>query len=373
MTPAVPGWSCDGTFDGASHACASCHPRHAGGPKECMHLVAESAAMRDVLRRASTIAASSAPVVIRGETGTGKELLARFIHAHGTRGEGPFVAVNCGAIHAELMESELFGHARGAFSGAIQDHHGLFEEASGGTLLLDEIAEIPLALQVKLLRVLQEGEVRRVGTNRPVSVDVRVLAATHRDLERLVREGAFREDLYYRLKVFVLRLAPLRERPEDVIPLARQVLGRLLGTEVQICPKAAAALLAHAWPGNARELVNAMRHAAALAQGGTIAIQDLPEEIGASASEAHGPAPRAEHPPPSPAPPGPLEPLAVVERRHILAVVAACRGNQAQAARALGIARNTLWRKLEAYALERDRAPAGGTDPPRSTSGANER
>jgi DNA-binding NtrC family response regulator len=333
--------------------------------------------MRKVLRRASTIATATAPIVIRGETGTGKELVARFIHAHGTHASGPFVAVNCGAIHAELMESELFGHARGAFSGAVAEHHGLFEEASGGTLLLDQIAEIPLPLQVKLLRVLQEGEVRRVGTNRPVRVDVRVLAATHRDLERLVREGSFREDLYYRLKVFVLRLAPLRERPEDVLPLARQVLSRLLGTEVQICPKAAAALLAHPWPGNARELVNAMHHAAALAQGGTIAVQDLPEEIGASGLEAHGPGPPADGPPSPPARLPLLERLALVERRHILAVVEACRGNQAEAARVLGIARNTLWRKLEGYARERERSPpdtaAADAVPGRSATAPDER
>jgi two-component system response regulator HydG len=303
--------------------------------------------MRELLRRASPIAASSAPVVILGETGTGKEVLARHLHARSPRADRPFVAINCAAIPAELMESELFGHVRGAFSGAVSERRGLFEEADGGTILLDELAEIPLALQVKLLRVLQEGEFRRVGANRSVALDVRVMAATHRDLAARVKAGAFREDLYYRLKVFSLRLPPLRERPEDILPLAMDILIHLPGMATGFSPETREALVGHAWPGNVRELVNAMRHAAALATGERAQLSDLPEDVVAPRSAQHPARGDARHPPPSSE--GQIESLAAVEQRHIVAVVQACGGNQAEAARILGIARNTLWRKLEAY------------------------
>jgi two-component system response regulator HydG len=320
-------------------------------------MVAESPAMRALLERAGPIARSDAPVVILGETGTGKEVLARAMHASGSRGERAFVALNCGAMPPDLMESELFGHVRGAFSGAVSEKVGLFEAADGGTLLLDEVAELPLQLQVKLLRVLQDGQVRRVGANQGVGVDVRVVAATHRPLRELVARGAFREDLYYRLRVFQLLLPPLRDRAEDVLPIARALLANLSGGAQLLGPEAEAALVAHRWPGNIRELVNAIRHGAALARGGVVAASDLPEDI--------APAPPPPPPVAVPAPtakPVQLRPLAEVEREHILGVVQACHGHHSEAARVLGIARNTLWRKLEDYRRQDDerQAPSQG-------------
>jgi two-component system response regulator HydG len=300
-------------------------------------MVAESPAMRAVLASAAAMAASDAPIVLLGETGTGKEVLAHALHATSPRAGRPFVAVNCGALPAELMESELFGHLRGAFSGAVIDKAGLFEEADGGTIFLDEIGDLPLALQVKLLRVLQDGEVRRVGATRAAAVDVRVLAATHHELRALVEQGRFREDLYYRLQVFSLALPPLRARREDLLPLARQLL-LLEGRPARAFSREAeAALLRHAWPGNVRELSNAVRHGAALARGELVELEHLPEAV-------RRPPAAPERPPASV-----RRSLAAVEREHVLAVLAACEGRQAEAARVLGIARNTLWRKLEAY------------------------
>jgi two-component system response regulator HydG len=246
--------------------------------------------------------------------------------------------VNCGAIPAELLESELFGHVRGAFTGAVSDHAGLFETANGGTFLLDEVGELPLPLQVKLLRVLQAGEFRPVGDNRALSVDVRVIAATHRNLADLVARGLFREDLYYRLKVFTLRLPPLRERAEDILPLARQFLELEPGRARRFSPEAERALLAWSWPGNCRELENCVRHGAALAEGAEVTLADLPEEL---CSATPGPRPASA--------PTRLVALAAVEREHVLGVLAACAGSQAEAARVLEIGRSTLWRKLDAW------------------------
>jgi DNA-binding NtrC family response regulator len=321
----------------------------------CARLVAESSTMREVLRRAIPIAASNAPLVILGETGTGKEVLARALHASGPRARHAFVAINCGAMPGELIESELFGHARGAFSGAVAEKHGLFEEANGGTLLLDEIADLPLGVQVKLLRVLQDGEVRRVGCTTSVAVNVRVMAATHRDVHALVKSGAFREDLYYRLKVFVLSLPPLRDRPEDILPLARDILANLPGLATHFAPDAQRVLLGHCWPGNIRELSNALRYAAAMARSDCVEAEDLPDDLQAGLDT--GTVQASDRMPPglpdaaahAAASAGALWTLAEVERRHILAVLESCRGNQAEAARSLGIARNTLWRKLESY------------------------
>jgi two-component system response regulator HydG len=305
-------------------------------------MIAESPAMRTVLERAAPMARSDAPVVVLGETGTGKEVLARAIHASGPRASRPFVVLDCGAMPSDLMEGELFGHVRGAFSGAVGDRTGLFEAASGGTLLLDEVADLPLGLQVKLLRVLQDGQVRRVGATGSVGVNVRVIAATRRPLRQLVERGAFREDLYYRLRVFQVNVPPLRERPEDVLPLARDVLNGLSGGAQTFGPEAERALVDHRWPGNVRELVNAVRHGAALARGAVVERADLPEDVaGAPRAQPRGPGPAAG--------PAVLRPLAEVEREHILAVLKACRNNHSEAARVLGIGRNTLWRKLELF------------------------
>ena len=331
---------CETPFD-RGELCRACslRTRLEGGAARCSRMVAESPPMRRLLARAAALARASAPVVLQGETGTGKEVLARVLHATSPRARKAFVAVNCAALPGDLLESELFGHARGAFTGAVTDKAGLFEEAEGGTLLLDEVAELPLSLQAKLLRVLQDGEVRRVGSNRAHRADVRVVAATHRELREQVERGAFREDLFYRLNVFSLTLPPLRERKEDILPIALQLL-ELEETKARgFSRDAERALLAYRWPGNIRELSNAVRHGAALAEDPEVSADDLPDEV--------------RRPRPSRSP---LRPLAEVEREHVLAVLDACGGNQAEAARVLGLARNTLWRRLRAYEADSRRA-----------------
>jgi two-component system response regulator HydG len=310
--------------------------------------------MQDLLRRAIAIAGSCAPVVMLGETGTGKEVLARALHLSSPRAAKPFVPVNCGAIPGDLLESELFGHVRGAFSGAVADKQGLFEVASGGTLLLDEVADLPSQLQVKLLRVLQDGEVRRVGATRSIAMDVRVIAATHKDLEALVETGAFRADLYYRLKVFSLRLPALRERKDDIVPLARHFLGLERDPPRALRPETEAVLREYRWPGNIRELSNAMRYASALADGNEIEPRHLPDDI-VRARPILTPLP------------GSLPTLAEVEQAHVLTVLRACRGVQADAARVLGIGRNTLWRKLRTYG-DRLLRPGRPAEPPERLS-----
>jgi two-component system, NtrC family, response regulator GlrR len=231
-------------------------------------IVSRSAKMEDLLRQARLVAESDASVLIFGESGTGKELLARAIHRASRRGERPFVAVNCGAIPGELLESELFGHARGAFTGAVQAHKGLFQTADGGTLFLDEIGDMPLPLQVKLLRVLQEDEVRPIGSTQSIPVDVRVISATHRDLEAARAAGQFREDLYYRLNVVSMRLPPLAERREDIPVLATHFLRKLAERYRKplptLAPDAMALLIAAPWPGNVRQLLNLLEQAVAL-------------------------------------------------------------------------------------------------------------
>src|SRR5512136_3414548 len=247
------------------------------------NLVGKSAAMRDVYRLLEQAAGLDITVLLGGETGTGKELAARAIHYHSSRKERRFVAVNCGALPPDLVESELFGHARGAFIGATTAKPGLFEEAEGGTIFLDEIGELPLGTQVKMNRVLQEREIRRVGDNAPVKVDVRVIAATHRDLRAEVQAGRFREDLYYRLHVFPIRLPPLRERAEDVPLLAAHFLekhARAMRREIQgFDPEALRLLACSPWPGNVRELENAVERAVAIAAGPAILPRDLPPEL----------------------------------------------------------------------------------------------
>ncbi|SEQ29962.1 DNA-binding transcriptional response regulator, NtrC family, contains REC, AAA-type ATPase, and a Fis-type DNA-binding domains [Ectothiorhodospira magna] len=301
-------------------------------------------ALYDQVRR---LARASGPVLVTGESGTGKELVARAIHRESDRADGPFVAINCAGIPGELMESELFGHAAGAFSGARQARRGLFVEAHGGTLLLDEIGEMPLAMQAKLLRVLQDSRVRPVGGNREVDADVRVVAATHRDLGPMIQHQQFREDLFYRLETFCLRVPPLRERGEDIDRLAARLLARFstaMDRDIRgISPEAMARLRQHDFPGNVRELANLMERAVTFCGGDTIEVHDLPERLDP---------PRIE---PAPATAftalwsddDPIPTLAEVESRYIQWVLQRLQGNKRQAARLLGIGRRTLYRRLE--------------------------
>lgn len=303
-------------------------------------MVARSPAMKTLLQRAATVANADASVVLRGESGSGKEVVARALHANSPRKLKPFLAVNCAALPAELLESELFGHARGAFTGAQTARKGLFESADGGTLLLDEVAELPLALQAKLLRALQDGEIRRVGESTAVNVDVRILCATHQNLQQCVRERRFREDLYFRLKVFTLVVPALRERVEDIPLLATMFLDQE-GHHSGFSQKAMAALTRYPWPGNVRELQNAVKHGAVLSKGEKVEVEHLPEELSQ----------------PSLAPlvqelEGELITLEEAEKRHVLRVLEACQGQQSDAARVLGIGRTTLWRKLKGFGLD---------------------
>jgi DNA-binding NtrC family response regulator len=281
-------------------------------------------------------------VLLTGESGVGKERVARFIHEHSTRAAGPFVAINCGAVPESLLESELFGHARGSFTGATQDRVGLFEAANGGTLLLDEIGEMPPAIQVKLLRALQEREIRRVGENHTRQVNARVLAATNRDLVAEIRAARFREDLYYRLRVVEITVPPLRQRREDVLSLARAFLdaaAKRTGRKVTgFTPAAAQRLLSYSWRGNVRELENAVERAVVLATRVRVDVEDLPQEVGLAA--------------PEPVDPGEVRTLEEVERDYIRAVLRTVGGNRAQAAAKLGIGAATLYRKLKAIGGE---------------------
>jgi two-component system, NtrC family, response regulator AtoC len=318
-------------------------------------VVSESRAMRDVLELASRVARHNTTVLVTGESGTGKEVLARAIHRMSPRGESNFTAINCAAIPEQLLESELFGHAKGAFTGATSDRPGLFELAHEGTLLLDEIGDLPLDLQAKLLRVLEEGELRRVGGREPRKVDVRVIAATAKPLEQAVERNEFRADLFYRLNVVRLHIPPLRERPEDVPALlthfARQAATRL-GHPVSITPSALDALTHHTWPGNVRELRNAVERAAVLGTGGPLEPRDFAlkngngngrhEANGARYTNGNGTAPHGDQG-------GPLDlktQVEAVERQAILRALEASGGNRRQAASLLGISLRTLFYKM---------------------------
>ena len=305
-------------------------------------IVYASPQMHRVLDLVRKVSATEATVLIHGESGTGKELVARAIHENSLRRSGAFVAINCGALPEGLLESELFGHVKGAFTGADRNKRGLFEEASGGTLFLDEISETTAALQVKLLRALQEGEVRRVGDNHPVKVSGRLVTATNKDLSGLVKAGKFREDLFYRLKVFPIAIPPLRERSDDILPLAehfmRKAKKKLGGKAVRFAPEAASAMKTYLWPGNVRELEHAIERALIMATVAAITLDDLPPEIRASLAQA------------SVGESGFVS-LQDMERQHILQVFESCGKNQAEAAKHLGIGRNTLWRKLKSYGM----------------------
>jgi two-component system, NtrC family, response regulator HydG len=310
--------------------------------EEPLGIVAKSPKMQKVVDLARRVAKVDATVLITGESGVGKERIAQLVHDESARAVGPFIAVNCGAITETLLESELFGHRRGAFTGASSDRPGLFEAANGGTLLLDEIGEVSTRMQVKLLRVLQEREVRRVGENTSRSVNVRVVAATNRDLAHGVAEGTFRQDLYYRLKVVELHVPPLRERRDDILPLGRLLLAdaavRMARKISGLAPIAADQLLRYEWPGNVRELENAMERAVALARGSRVDLEDLPEEI------------RRVSPKPV-AMAGTVQPLAEIERAHILEVLDLNGGNQTRTAEQLQIGSATLYRKLKSYGM----------------------
>ena len=305
-------------------------------------IVAKSPAMKRLVDLTRRVAKVDSTVLITGESGSGKERVARLLHEESTRAAGPFIAVNCGAITETLLESELFGHARGAFTGATHDRPGLFESANGGTLLLDEVGEVSPGMQVKLLRAIQEREVRRVGENKNRKVDVRIIAATNRDLALGVAGGAFRQDLYYRLKVVELHVPPLRERRDDILPLARVLLaGSALRMKRKISgftPSTADQLIRYTWPGNVRELENAMERAVALAAGGRVELEDLPEEI------------RQACPVPVVAD-GTVRPLDAVEKDYIVAALALNSGNQTRTAEQLKIGSATLYRKLKSYGL----------------------
>ena len=304
-------------------------------------VVAKGAAMRRLFELVRRVAVSDATILIQGESGTGKELIARMVHARSLRASHPFVAVDCGTLPEPLLESELFGHVRGAFTGAIAAKKGLVEEAQGGTVFLDEIDVLPLATQVKLHRVLQERTIRRVGSTASIQVDIRVIVATNRDLATLVRREMFREDLFYRLNGIVLDVPPLRARAEDIIPLAvhflRTYAERMGKAVTGITPAAMDRLLRHPWPGNVRELEKVMERAAVLADTDVIGLPDLPPALQE---------PGAELPPP----PG-RRTLADIEKAHILSTLYEVGWNQARAAEALGIGRTTLWRKLREYGI----------------------
>jgi len=308
--------------------------------------VAESAAMRDALRLATAAAQVASTVLVRGETGTGKEEIARAIHALGPRGKGPFVPINCGAIPADLAESELFGHEKGSFTGAVASRAGAFEQADGGTLVLDEIGELSPPLQVKLLRVLQERMVQRVGGRGATAVDVRVVAATHRDLAAMVKAGTFREDLFWRLNVLSIELPPLRERREDILPLAERFLTRLsreLGRRADgFSREARDALRACSWPGNARQLANVIERALVLkTDDEPIALQDLPCEVIAPTKDAPETTGRTL-----------ADLIRTLEREQVFLALKRCRGVKSAAAEALGISRPTLDRKIEEYKID---------------------
>jgi DNA-binding NtrC family response regulator len=308
------------------------------------NIIAKSASMRDVVALVTRIATSTASVLVTGESGTGKELIARAIHFNSARANGAFIPVNLAAVPEGLIESELFGHKKGAFTDARADRSGLFVEADGGTIFLDEIGELALPLQAKLLRVLQEHEVRPLGATKNQRVDVRVVAATNKNLETMLADGSFREDLYYRLNVIHLDLPPLRSRPEDIVPLAEHILVQLGGRQtpprrMRLSPEAQQLLLAYHWPGNVRELMNVLERGVALCQGELIADDDLPPQVrekrpadflGAAVARRMT--------------------LAELEREFIERVLEDEAGNKTRAAQRLGLDRKTLYRKLDEYA-----------------------
>jgi len=310
-------------------------------------LIGKSRRMQEIFQLLDLLSGTESNVLIQGKSGTGKELVARAIHADSPRKDRHFVALNCGGLTETLLESELFGHMKGAFTGAIGSKPGVFQEANGGTLFLDEIGNMPLAMQVKLLRTIQEGEIKPVGSNQTVKVDVRFLAASNQDLLQAVKHGTFREDLYYRVNVIAISLPDLADRPEDIPLLATHFLERFankLHKPIErIGEDAMRLLLDYRWPGNVRELENCLERAVVLARGNSISATDLPPSL------------RALEEPSTPRVPIGV-PLDEIEREAILGTLARCNGNRATAAKMLGLAERTLYRKLRLY--------AGGDQPP---------
>jgi two-component system response regulator HydG len=317
-------------------------------------IIGESPAMRKLSALVHRVSESDATVLITGESGTGKELIARAVHALSSRKDGPFVPVNCAAIPNTLLESELFGHEKGAFTDALRSREGLLREASGGTVFLDEVGEMPKEMQAKLLRALQERRVRPVGGDREAPFDSRIVTATNRDLEEDVENGSFREDLYYRINVVRLHVPPLRSRGNDVILLAQSLLRRIgerTGREVKgLAPGAAQRLLDYDWPGNVRELENAIERAVAIAQYDQITMEDLPERIRKHES-AHVVVASDD--------PAELLTLSEIEKRYIMRVLRAAGGNKTEAARILGLDRRTLHRKLRRWEAQESEGRSG--------------
>jgi DNA-binding NtrC family response regulator len=314
--------------------------RDAGSP-----IIGHTPAMQQLIERINTVAQSDAPVLISGESGTGKELVAHTLHARSPRKGQPFVAVNCAAFPETLIEAELFGHERGAFTGAVRKREGRFKAADGGTLLLDEVAEIPLPVQAKLLRVLEEGVIEPLGTNAPVPVNVRIVSATHRDLKELIAQGKFREDLYFRINVLDLHMPPLRERRADMPLLMAHFLRRFYPGRVPpgIAPRAWAALMEYSFPGNVREFAHAIERAVVLAHGSEIDLEHLPADIAGAAVV------------PSSATAASFRPLGTAakefEKQYILRALRLARGGKVQTAELLGISRKNLWEKLKLHGI----------------------
>ncbi|MCS7238846.1 MAG: sigma-54 dependent transcriptional regulator [Thermoguttaceae bacterium] len=320
----------------ADAAGSSCHSKEGEGklPPLPPGFVCLSAALKHVLKVAAAVAPNEIPVLVTGESGSGKEWIARIIHLWSGRSQGPFLAINCAAVSESLLESELFGHTKGAFTGAAQGRLGLFRSAEKGTLFLDEIGELPLHLQAKILRAIETGEIFPVGSDTPCRVDVRLVAATNRNLPEMVEKGNFRADLYYRLNVIEIRVPPLRERVDEILPLARHFASEITRQPVRFSPQAEECLLAYSWPGNVRELRNAIHRACLLSRGDVILPEHLPPAvIGATAGQSV----RAGS--------GRLSQL---EQAAILAALAECGGNRTRAAEKLGISRRALLYKLRA-------------------------
>lgn len=317
-------------------------------PYEQSGLLGRAPAMIELYKEIARVAPTKSTVLITGESGTGKELVAKSIHRHSSRSTGSFVAINCGALTETLLEAELFGHVRGAFTGAINDRKGLWEEAEGGTLFLDEVGETSPAMQVKLLRALQEGEIRRVGATREMKVDGRVVAATNRDLEKEVKQGHFREDLFYRLSIVTLRVPPLNARRTDIPLLAQRFMMAALERNgrkpLSLSPETIRTLVAYDWPGNVRELESAIEYAVLHARGHQVQPEDLPEKFQDPQLRSSGRSLSALF--------SDLPPLDELERRYLLHVLEASKGNRTRAAEIMGIDRRTLYRMAERFGIE---------------------